>query len=128
VPFEQLAARLAESYSSRSTALKPLLWLDGLLLAATTASSRLPSTGVTSVIQIGCAAMAAVSVLVTILAYAWFMFKNPDYLRSEHFTLRKIAMEKGVFGDDLQGIVQIKSGRALAEPLSPTAIGHEERP
>jgi len=33
------------------------------------------------------------------------MFKNPDALRSEKFTLKKEILQRAVFGDDLRGIL-----------------------
>lgn len=43
-------------------------------------------------------------------AYIYFMFKNPDALRSETFTLRKMAIEKSLHGDDLTGLTSQKGG------------------
>ena len=37
------------------------------------------------------------------IAFLYFMFKNPDALRSESFELEKMAMDRGFLGDSLQG-------------------------
>ena len=37
------------------------------------------------------------------IAFLYFMIKNPDTLRSESFELEKMAMERGLLGDSLQG-------------------------
>ena len=38
------------------------------------------------------------------IAFVYFMFKNPDALRSESFELEKMAMER-FLGDSLQGVL-----------------------
>jgi hypothetical protein len=36
--------------------------------------------------------------------YFYFAFTNPDYLRSERFTLRKLEIGKGLLGDSESGM------------------------
>jgi len=42
-------------------------------------------------------------ILVVLIAYLYLMVKNPDALRSERFTLSKMALERSVTGDTLAG-------------------------
>jgi len=123
--LEQLFARLAESVvsGSRSTALKPLLGLDALL-AVTTVASCAPVSGVPRAIQIGLFVITTVCIAVTIGAYFYFMFRNPDYLRSERFSLQKMAIERGIVGDNLQGIITERRQTSLSAPEPVVAIEH----
>jgi hypothetical protein len=116
--WDQVIGRLADSVTSgsRSTALKSVLALDALLLAATLGScSRwFPGPGwLTAVL----AAMFAVSFAVTLWSYGYFMLRDPDALRSETFTLRKLEIEKGLIGDNLQGPRRV-TVEARVEPLA----------
>ncbi len=42
-------------------------------------------------------------------AYLYFMHKQPDVLRSEHFHLSKMAIERGLVGDSSHGLVDAES-------------------
>jgi len=68
-------------------------------------------------------AFAGIVLTVYLFGYIYFMFKNPDALRSERFTLSKMAIEKSIVGDTLQGFSQVEegqSGRSLAAPTQRT--------
>ncbi|HEY4281453.1 MAG TPA: hypothetical protein VGM62_00200 [Chthoniobacterales bacterium] len=49
------------------------------------------------------AAFLSLTVLAYIGAYALFAVKNPEALRSERFTLSRMAIEKSTKGDSLAG-------------------------
>jgi hypothetical protein len=46
-----------------------------------------------------------------IVAYVYFALRDPDALRSESFALRKMAIQKGIIGDDLMGHVELDARR-----------------
>ena len=116
-PIQILRAFLqqASEQGSRSTVLKPLNWLLGLLIAATIIALyyRLPE-------WIG--VLLAVSVMVVLglflFAYVYCLFKDRDALRSETYSIQKLAIEKGFVGDNIQGVVELREPgvvRQLAE-------------
>ncbi len=37
------------------------------------------------------------------LSYLYFMFKDPDALRSENYSLEKLAIQRGLAGDSTSG-------------------------
>ena len=43
---------------------------------------------------------------VFIFGFIYLLFKNPDALRSEHYSLSKLAMEKGLLGDSVRGLLE----------------------
>ena len=47
--------------------------------------------------------------LVAVFGFVYFMFKDPDMLRSERFSLEKMAIEKGLYGDNIQGQIAFDS-------------------
>jgi len=100
---------------SRSTALHPLGWLLALLLPSALASFylKLPSwVGTSLLIGVG------VAVCLYIFSYLYCLFKDRDALRSEKYSIQKIAIEK-LAGDDQQGLIGI-----LGAPSA--ALSHEK--
>jgi membrane protein YdbS with pleckstrin-like domain len=88
---------------ARSTALHALQWMMGILLAALApmAFSKVP----TWIMALD--AVCAVSVLaVFLVSYVYLLIHDPDALRSETYSLYKIAIQKGIFGDSLTGIAR----------------------
>jgi hypothetical protein len=87
--------------STKSSALAPLQWLTGICFAG----------GIGVTYATGSAWIAALSILLPVglaifycWAYVWHMKNNPDALRSEKYSLHKIAMEKGLIGDNMTGM------------------------
>ncbi len=56
-------------------------------------------------------------------AYIFFMIRSPDALRSEKFTLSKLAIEHSAKGDNLSGLIE--PGNAKQLPL-PSVTKQEE--
>ena len=52
---------------------------------------------------------AAVAIVLYLIAYIYFAFKNPDELRSESYSIQKLAIEKGFIGDSISGDVNVKN-------------------
>ena len=111
---EQMAASL-----SRSDVLRPLAWAVGILLFSLVTlvlSGKAPSWLLVI--------MVILIILVVVLyigAYVFFALKNPDALRSEKYSLSKMAIEHGVYGDSASEIIDPSianpSYRALPSPV-----------
>ncbi len=107
MPFDFLFKELLQEAStsgSRSTALKPLTWLVGILVAGVVSLAAYNPTFWLLVVVV---ALLAVVVVVFLGSYIYFMVKNPDALRSERFTLSKMKIEKNLIGDDKSGLKEI---------------------
>ena len=76
---------------SRSTALQPLHWLLGLMLTATLGAVQVDAPMRLVVFLSAC---SGVAFLLECGAYVYFLRKDPDALRSEHFTLEKMRLER----------------------------------
>lgn len=87
---------------SKSTAMQPLAWAIGLLLTATLFAFYFKTPEWVGQILIG---LCIIMVLLYIGAYIYFMLKDPDALRSERYTLKKMEIQKGFQGDNLTGIL-----------------------
>ena len=99
---ELVSDALAEG--SRSTALKPLHWIVAILLGGTLFGIFLDAPSWFLITLVG---MFVICVLLFGYAYLVFLKKDPDALRSEIYSLRKFAIEKGLYGDNLSGMIDI---------------------
>ena len=88
---------------SRSSTLNPLQWALVILVGSVgfAAATHVPSWIVSA---LGVAAV--INFALFIYAYIYFMVKSPDALRSESYSLRKMAIQKGLMGDSLHGLFQ----------------------
>lgn len=101
----------SDASGSRSTILKPLTWLLGIILATLLAAFRFSAPAWFCYLLAGIAILA---VLLFFFAYVFCLFKDRDALRSESFSLRKMEIEKGLYGDSDMGLVQ-RSNREIKE-------------
>ena len=94
--------REATAGGAKSTALKPLGWLVALVLPASIGSYHYGAAGwLSTMLGIG----AGVSIVSYLLAYFYLLFNDRDAVRSERYSLRKMEIEKGIYGDNVTGIV-----------------------
>jgi hypothetical protein len=95
-PFKFMGRSLTES-GSRSTALKPLMWFIGITLTGTIGCFRFGAP-----IWVGAAVgvLACLGAIVYLGAYVYFALTDKDALRSETYSIQKMALERRLIGDD----------------------------
>lgn len=107
----------ASASGARSTALQPLAWLSGILTVGLVLA---PSWNPPAWLLVFMAGLLGISVVIFLGSYIYFAAKQPDALRSEKFTLSKMAMEKNLIGDSRSGLLEVSeievSGKATALP------------
>jgi hypothetical protein len=108
----QILLRQASTSGSRSTALNPLAWLFGLTLSGLIIGAI---EHVTSWILILLGIASTFAFLAYLVAYFYLLSKDRDALRSERFTLSKIAMDKSIRGDSLTGFIDTQKRPELSE-------------
>jgi hypothetical protein len=101
--FTQLVQQALQR-NTKSTVLKSLGWLVGILSATTVFSSKYSSYEWLVVLL---AVLDALAVIVYIGFFMFFAFKDPDLLRSEKYSIQKMAIQHGLIGDDLSGLFKI---------------------
>lgn len=94
----------ASASGSRSTALQPLGWLSGILTSGLILAA---SFGAPVWVLVSFAVMLCSTVGIYLSGYVYYAIKNPDALRSEKFTLSKMAIEKNLIGDNEAGLMEI---------------------
>ncbi len=91
------------AHGSRSTSLNPLLWIFGVLLFSLfVINCKTEFSGICYLIS----GFLVLNILAIFAAYAYFAHKDPDALRSERFSIQKLAIEKGYYGDTLTGPIE----------------------
>ena len=101
--FLQLVSVLKEQMNaalSRSDILRPLTWLVGLFLFATVS---LVATEAPQWMLIGAGLLLGLTVFLYLGAYVYCLIYNPDALRSERYSIQKMAIEHGLVGDSAAG-------------------------
>lgn len=87
---------------SRSTILKPLTWFISLIIGGLILLVRLEAQ---TWIVILFAIIISLSILIFFFAYVYCLLKDKDALRSEKYSIQKMAIEKGIVGDNIVGII-----------------------
>lgn len=103
--FIKALLQQATEEGARSTALKSLGWLLAMFIPATLACFywHFPDW-----IRLAASIVTGVIVIVYLGSYIFLLFMDRDALRSERYSLTKLAIEKGVYGDSLTGIIDAK--------------------
>lgn len=90
----------SDASGSRSTILKPLIWLIGVLLGVFLTLIFAEADLWLHIIII---LLIVAAIGLYFYVYYYCLRHNPDALRSESFTIRKLQIEKGIFGDSNTG-------------------------
>ena len=93
----------ASTKEVRSTALHSLQWGMGLLLSGIPVALFAGSPKWLLIVLASC---LGIMFLTFIGSYLFLLAKDRDALRSEQFSLSKMAMEKGLIGDNVTGLIE----------------------
>ena len=94
--------RGATAKGARSSALHALQWVLGLLLAAVLASIV---AGAEKWVLISIGAAIGLVLFTFLGAYIFLLRTDRDALRSENYAISKMAIDRGLIGDDLSGFI-----------------------
>jgi hypothetical protein len=115
----------ATAQGSRANALNPLAWAFGLSLSALLVAARISGAPQWLLVLLGVA--VAGTGIAFLVAYFILLFVDRDALRSERFTLSKLAIENGVTGDSLRGFTALDIGDQNILPAPAETSEHGER-
>lgn len=107
---------------SRSDVLKPLAWLIGMLALGLV---LLAFAKATDFVLMTVLVLLSVSVILYGVAYGILLFIDRDALRSEKYSLHKMAIEHNLLGDSSSGIFEAEE---LVATSSEPAIKIEKAP
>jgi hypothetical protein len=92
----------ASATGTRSTVLSDLRWFFAIVISALLVGLKV-NAPLWILILLAC--FAGLIALIYLASYIYFGLRNPDALRSEKFTLSKLAIERSVVGDNLSGFI-----------------------
>ncbi|WP_286816930.1 hypothetical protein [Marinobacter sp. UBA3607] len=95
----------ASASGSKSTVLKPLGWMMLICVSATLSSAHFSLPVALTYLF---AAFSCITMALYLVAYLYCLFKDRDALRSETYSIQKMAIEKGFVGDDVSGELEVK--------------------
>lgn len=110
--MEKLLDRLRsdDGTATRSTILHSLQWMTFILITG------LGGTSFTSAPNWAIQIISALLILVVVLYlifFCYFAIKNPDQLRSEKYSIRKMELERGLIGDNIFGLKESDSSKVI---------------
>jgi len=100
--FKELLSK-SDLSGSRSTVLKPLTWFTSILLGSII--SLVYFEGPKWLI-IFLTVIISLVILLFLFTYIFCLFKDRDALRSESFSIKKMEIERGIYGDSNVGILE----------------------
>ncbi|SRR6266705_3309985 len=99
----------ATAQGSRSTVLRPLGWLIAICAGAALAAVELKAP---SWVLLLFGISAGLGVLLYLGAYVYCLVTGKaDMLRSETYSIQKLAIEKGFVGDSIAGVFKLETGQ-----------------
>lgn len=92
----------SDASGAKSTILKPLTWFLALIIGGILLLLQF-SSPIWLIIML--AVIFCFGVVIFFFVYIYCLMNDRDSLRSEKFTIQKLAIEKGITGDDIIGII-----------------------
>ena len=103
--------------AARTDVLRPLAWLVGILVIGIIGLVHADAPSWTLLLL---GATVGFVILLYAAAYTYCLAFDRDALRSEKYAIQKLAIEKGVYGDDNIGIIDAERDVTLASLEAPT--------
>lgn len=101
----------ASASGTKANVLKPMNWMILTLIAAVIAMFKI---GVPIWISILIITFMVISIIIFLFAFLYCLFKDRDALRSEKYSIQKMAIEKGFVGDNIYGRISQEFLRSLS--------------
>jgi hypothetical protein len=112
----------AMAIGGRSSALRPLLWVLAIVMGAVVAASEMDIPVYATGILLS---LLCITVTFMLCACGFLLVTNPDGLRTVHFKLYPMAVEKSLVGDNRRGLLPPGEAQKVLEE---TAVGREGKP
>jgi hypothetical protein len=101
----------ADIGQSRSAITNQLQWAIVILLCGIVISWR---AGIPLWVLTMEGLFLGILLLLFVCVYIYFAITNPDALRSEHYSLSKMAIERGLVGDSVSGLIDENDTKSTA--------------
>jgi hypothetical protein len=104
----------SDASGSRSTILKPLTWFISVVIGGLILFIKIESP---KWIIIMFSVIMGLSIVIFFFTYVFCLFTDKDAIRSEKYSIQKLAIEKGLYGDSTSGIIVENNQTPLNENL-----------
>lgn len=105
--FRELLSR-STADGSRTNALNHIQWMIAAFLVVFMIAAL---SGLASAVLLFIGSITVLLVISYLITHFYFAIKNPDALRSEKFTIQKMAIERGIIGDSKSGTREVLKGQ-----------------
>jgi len=102
-----------DNSGEKSTILKPLTWLISILFGGIIILSYIKAD---QWIIISFFCIISIIISLFIFSYIYCLYKDRDALRSEKFSIQKMAIEKGYYGDNTSGLLTENRSTSVTNP------------
>lgn len=93
----------SDATALKSTVLRPVGWMMPILVSATLTAFYL---GIPNWVGIMFSIFTGLTVLLYLFVYIYCLFTDKDALRSESYSIQKLAIERGFIGDNIIGQIE----------------------
>jgi hypothetical protein len=104
----------SDASGSRSTILKPLTWFISVVIGGIILLIKINSP---QWLVIMFSIIMGLSIVIFFFTYVYCLFTDKDAIRSEKYSIQKLAIEKGIYGDSTSGIIVENNPKPLNENL-----------
>ena len=121
-PAKLVAALLqqATAQGSRSTVLRPLGWLVGICAPGLLVAVELSAP---TWVIVTFAVFMGLTIVLYLGSYTYCLFTDKEALRSERYSIQKLAIEKGIVGDSHAGVFPSEPEETTIGMLGPAKEG-----
>lgn len=113
----------SDASGSKSTILKPLTWFISILIGGIILLIKINSPNWLVVMF---SVIMGISIIIFFFAYLYCLFTDKDAIRSEKYSIQKLAIEKGLLGDSTLGIISENNFKSLNENIKTNNSGEGE--
>jgi hypothetical protein len=111
--FRELLQK-SDASGSRSTILKPLTWFISVIIGGIVLLLEFDSP-IWLIIMFSI--IMGLAIITFLFAYIFCLFTDKDAIRSEKYSIQKMAIEKGIYGDSSTGVLPSSQMNRNLEPI-----------
>lgn len=115
----EIWAKIAQQIGggSRTDVLRALVWPNAMLLCTLGWAA---TKGAPQFLLILLSILLVLFMIIYAAACIFFGWTDPNLLRSERYNIEKMAIERGIFGDSMTGIIDVSAEKKLISSVQPS--------
>ncbi|MCX6256815.1 MAG: hypothetical protein NTW49_02790 [Bacteroidia bacterium] len=114
----------SDSSGSKSTVLKPLTWFISIIIGGLILLIKIDAP---LWVVIMFSIVMGIVIIVFLFSYLYCLFTDRDAIRSEKYSIQKMAIEKGLYGDNITGLFPANDRKELRNGKKVSNNSEEEK-